>query len=209
MLVLFLFPLNVILLTALVTYDLHSCIRLHGWWNSMKAGRKQASPAPAVHSLQSTNPITHCTSAAMASEDKARGGPELPAGSFQVRQEHELKSSEGAIPNPQSLAQGEHGGGPRRSVGLAGGGRAVTAPASHAHLPAGSPPCSQLPVAPSNPLLHADDVGASVGATSKDVDPGFGGGPERLGAGVADVGKEKRIAAADPALQRGQQQKPA
>lgn len=46
-----------------------------------------------------------------------------------------------------------------------------------------------------------------MGATSKDVDPGFGGGPERLGAGVADVAKQTRTS--DPALQRGQQQKPA
>lgn len=42
----------------------------------------------------------------MASGDKARGGPELPAGSFEVSQQHELKSSEGAIANPQSMAQG-------------------------------------------------------------------------------------------------------
>lgn len=53
----------------------------------------------------------------------------------------------------------------------------------------------------------ADDPGASVGATSKEVATGFGSGPERLGAGPADVGKEKRTG--DPALQRGQQQKPA
>lgn len=49
----------------------------------------------------------------MASEDKARGGPELPAGTFEVGQEHELKSSEGGIANPQSLAQGECRGRPR------------------------------------------------------------------------------------------------
>lgn len=48
-----------------------------------------------------------------------------------------------------------------------------------------------------------------MGATSMDVEPGFGGRPERLSAGVADVGKEKPTAAADPALQRRQQQKPA
>lgn len=141
----------------------------------------------------------------MASEDKGRGGPELPAGSFQIGQEHELKSSEGAIPNPQSLAQGAREG--EVQGRHEAGGSAVTAPASHAPL-AGSTTLSTA-CRPSYPLLHADDVGASVGATSKDVDPGFGGGPERLGAGVADVGKEKRIAAADPALQRGQQQKPA
>lgn len=39
-----------------------------------------------------------------------------------------------------------------------------------------------------------------MGATSRDVDPGFGGGPERMGAGLTDVGRQKR-AQADPALQ--------
>ncbi|PRW58472.1 Armadillo repeat-containing 8 [Chlorella sorokiniana] len=120
------------------------------------AGIGTADTASISSTTQPTGPLYP---AAMASEDKARGGPELPAGSFQVGQEHELTSSEGAIANPQSLSQ--------------------------------------------------DDPGATVGATSRDVDPGFGGGPERLGAGVADVGKEKRIAAGDPPLQRGQQQKPA
>lgn len=75
--------------------------------------------------------------------------------------------------------------------------------------PTGSTRLIALPTPPLPCCLHTADLGASVGATSKDVDPGFGGGPERLGAGVADVGKEKRTAAADPALQRGQQQKSA
>ena len=47
----------------------------------------------------------------MVSKDKARGGPELPAGSFQVTEQHELKSREGGIANPQSLAR-RWGGGP-------------------------------------------------------------------------------------------------
>lgn len=78
----------------------------------------------------------------------------------------------------------------------------MTAPASPATAVAPEQACPAPSTAP-----DADDPGATVGATSKDVDPGFGGGPERLGAGVADVAKQTRTS--DPALQRGQQQKPA
>lgn len=42
----------------------------------------------------------------------------------------------------------------------------------------------------------------------EDVDPGFGGAPARMGAGLTDVGRQ-RCNDADPALQKGDQQKPA
>lgn len=86
----------------------------------------------------------------MASQEKARGGPELPAGSFQVGQEHELQS-EGAIPNPQSLAQGacleskERVGKHRRG--------AMTVPASLGGAPTGSTRFNTLPTPPSALLL--------------------------------------------------------
>lgn len=78
-----------------------------------------------------------------------------------------------------------------------------TAQGSAAHCSSSALPCPD----PISPARAAD----AVGATSKDVSSGFGGGPERLGA--ADVRQAQAQAAGDSAqnaaLQRGQQQKPA
>lgn len=118
----------------------------------------------------------------MSTEDRAQGGPELAAGSFRVTAEHEGPSEPSPLKAGSSKVEAATRAGPPHHCwpGLCH---------QRFHF-------NELPFPPWS--RRADEVGA----TSKDVDPGFGGGPARLGAGLGNVGRQKREAA-DPALQRG------